>query len=289
MDAALRSAIEDELGSRVQRAERQVGGSIDDAYLAELVDGRRVFVKTHARLARGVFSSEARGLSWLRDAAALRVPDVLAVAEPDRGRAYLVLEYLEPRRRARDFDERLGAGLAALHRAGAPSFGLEHPNFVGSLEQDNSAAASWSEFYRDRRIAPLLRRASESRALPDAVRRAGEQLLADIVTLVGPEEAPARLHGDLWRGNVISDERGAPCLIDPAAYGGCREIDLAMMRLFGGFDQRTFAAYEASFPLAPGSASRIALYQLYPLLVHVCLFGASYVEQLAATMARARG
>ena len=93
----------------------------------------------------------------------------------------------------------------------------------------------------------------------------------------GPAEPPARLHGDLWGGNLLTDEHGAPVLIDPAVYGGHREVDLAMMQLFGGFSARVFDAYHEAHPLAPGWRERAPLYQLYPLLVHVNLFGGSYL------------
>jgi fructosamine-3-kinase len=109
-------------------------------------------------------------------------------------------------------------------------------------------------------------------------------VFAKIDVLVGPPESPSRLHGDLWNGNVLADEIGLPVLIDPAPYGGHREVDLAMMRLFGGFSERVFAAYEAQYPLSPGAAERIPLWQLYPLLVHVNLFAGSYVATLERTL-----
>jgi fructosamine-3-kinase len=111
-------------------------------------------------------------------------------------------------------------------------------------------------------------------------------LFAALGERVGPAEPPARLHGDLWGGNLLCDDAGAPCLCDPAVYGGHREIDLAMMRLFGGFGARTFAAYDEAWPLAPGHAARVPLYQLYPLMVHVNLFGGGYIGQVEATLDR---
>ena len=118
----------------------------------------------------------------------------------------------------------------------------------------------------------------ESRRLFDALQRA-------LPDLVGPAEPPSRLHGDLWSGNLHVDERGTPCLIDPAVYGGHREIDLAMMRLFGGFGDRVFAAYAEVYPLESAAKARVPLYQLYPLLVHVNLFGGSYLGALRGALA----
>jgi fructosamine-3-kinase len=155
---------------------------------------------------------------------------------------------------------------------------------VGSLPQANPPRASWAEFYRECRLLPLLERARRRGLLDAEFERAAERVLARLEQLVGPSEAPARLHGDLWAGNVQVARGGEPALIDPAVYGGHREIDLAMMRLFGGFGPRVFAAYAESAPLAPEHPARVALYQLYPLLVHVVLFGASYVPRARACL-----
>lgn len=276
MTPAVSRAVEAALGASCKRASPVSGGDINDAFRASLADGRTVFVKTNDRADPSMFPAEARGLDWLCEAGALRVPRVLAVSRGDSP-AFLVLEYLESGRRVSDFDERLGRGLAALHHFGAPSFGLEHDNFIGRLPQDNTSAPNWAEFYRDRRLLPQLERAAERGLAPTELRRGFEQLFAKLGDRVGPPEPPARLHGDLWGGNLHVDERGEPCLIDPAAYGGHREVDLAMMRLFGGFSQATFSAYAEAFPLADGHEERVALYQLYPLMVHVNLFGGSYV------------
>jgi fructosamine-3-kinase len=219
----------------------------------------------------------------LAEARALRVPEVLAVSDA-RGAAFLVLELLQPTRRVRDFDERLGQGLAALHRFGAAGFGLHHDNFIGRLAQTNSAEPDWPSFYLQRRLQPQVQQAA--RRLGGALLQDFERLFARLPELTGPAEPPARLHGDLWGGNLHVDDAGAPCLIDPAVYGGHREMDLAMMRLFGGFSERVFEAYEYAYPLAAGAAERLALYQLYPLLVHVNLFGGGYVGSVRAALSR---
>lgn len=286
MDAALRSTLAQHLESEVRDARSVSGGDINAAWRVALRDGRTVFVKHHAKPPRGMFGCEARGLAWLREAGALRVPEVAAVSDGDGGTpAFLALEWIEAAARAPDHDEALGHGLAALHRAGAPAFGLDGDNFIALLPQDNRAAASWPEFYATRRLEPQLRMASERGCASSAMRRGFERLFARISDVCGPGEPPSRLHGDLWGGNAMTDERGAPVLMDPAVYGGHREIDLAMMRLFGGFGARVFAAYEESWPLAPGHGTRVALYQLYPLMVHVNLFGGGYVAQVERVLA----
>jgi fructosamine-3-kinase len=277
----MRAAIEAALGSRIVGWDGVGGGDINAAHEARLADGRTVFVKSNDDAPAGMFAAEARGLGWLAEAGALRVPAVLAQS-PD----FLVLEHLRPGRRRADHDELLGRGLAALHRAGAPGFGLDHDNFIGRLPQSNASLPTWADFYRERRLAPQLRMAVDQGQASPAMRRGFDRLLPRLEALVGPPEPPARLHGDLWGGNAMTDEHGRPCLIDPAVYGGHREVDLAMMRLFGGFSARVFAAYAEAHPLAPGSEARVPLYQLYFLMVHVNLFGGSYVASVEAALAR---
>ena len=285
LDETLRHALERTLGSPPRAARRLSGGDINDAFAVTLEDARSVFVKTNARAAPEMFPAEARGLALLAEARALRVPEVLAVSAADDDVRFLALELVPSGSPGRGHDETLGRGLAALHRFGTPGFGLDHDNFIGSLPQSNRARPSWAEFYEKERLAPQLARAVAQGRASAAMRRGFDRVVTRLSELVGPEEAPSRLHGDLWGGNLHTDDSGAPCLIDPAVYGGHREVDLAMMRLFGGFGERVFAAYSEAFPLAPGSRERVELYQLYPLMVHVNLFGGGYgasVERILA-------
>jgi len=288
MDRALEVALGASLGSEVVSARPVAGGDINRAYEIVLHDGRSLFAKANPRSPRGMFAAEARGLAWLAEAGALRIPRVVAVAGPADAEQFLVLELVASGRPAPDFDERLGRGLAALHRHGAlpPTFGLDHDNFVGSLPQSNAAAPTWPEFYRARRLEPLLRGAADAGLATSRMRQGFERLFRTLEDLCGPPEPPARLHGDLWGGNLLCDDRGAPCLIDPAVYGGHREIDLAMMRLFGGFGAGVFAAYDEAAPLADGHHERVTLYQLYPLMVHVNLFGGGYVGSVESALDR---
>jgi len=217
------------------------------------------------------------------------VPRVVAFSAPEAAAQFLVLQLVESGRPAPDFDERLGRGLAALHRFGAPGFGLDHDNFVGRLPQSNAAAPTWPAFYRERRLEAQLRRAADGGLASDRMRRGFDRLFAALEDLVGPAEPPARLHGDLWGGNVMADAQGRAWLIDPSAYGGHREIDLAMLRLFGAPSGRIFSAYEEAAPLAEGHADRVGLYQLLPLLVHAVLFGGSYIAAAESMAARYAG
>lgn len=287
MDAGVRAAVERALGVEIQRSSPLGGGDINDAFRVHLSDGRCAFVKQNLSAPRIMFPREARGLAFIDEAKALRVPEVLAVSkEDDDGPAFLALAYLVSGPRQPGFDEALGRGLAALHRFGTPSFGLDYGNFIGSLPQRNRAWPSWHEFYQHERLQPLLDRALAQGLAEAALAHKFDKLYAKLADLCGPPEPPARLHGDLWGGNLHVDEDGAPVLIDPAVYGGHREIDLAMMKLFGGFGADVFAAYREAYPLASGHADRIPLYQLYPLMVHVNLFGRGYLGGVERALAR---
>lgn len=207
-------------------------------------------------------------------------------AMPDGEPGWLALAWVEPGRPGPTHDDDLGRGLAALHRSGATVFGLEEDTALGSLQLPNDPCATWAEFYGQRRLLPLARRAVDDGVLPPSVLSDVDRLVGRLPDLVGPPEPPARLHGDLWGGNAITDADGHPLLIDPAVYGGHREVDLAMMRLFGGFGPRVFSAYQEVAPLAAGHEDRVPLYQLHPLLVHAVLFGGSYRDAVTDTLRR---
>jgi protein-ribulosamine 3-kinase len=285
IDPALRARVETALGQRVTSATRVSGGDINDAFELTLADGQSAFLKTNASAPPAMFAAEARGLDFLEQAQALRIPRRLAVSSEAERPGFLLLEFIRSARQRPNFDEELGRGLAALHRAGAPSFGLAQSNFIARLVQTNREHETWAEFYRAERLEPQLRSAIDSGRMRSTLSRDFERLFRLLPELVGQADVPARVHGDLWGGNLHVDEHGAPCLIDPAVYGGHREMDLAMMRLFGGFGARVFAAYSEAFPLTPGHAERVPLCQLYPLLVHVNLFGGSYVESVRSALA----
>ena len=255
-------------------ATRVGGGDINEAFRVVLEDGREAFVKTRPDAVPGEYAAEAAGLAWLAEPGALRTPAVLDVGED-----YLALEWVPPGRLDAAGVQELGPGLAATHMAGAESFGATGTGAVsgfGSLRLPNEPTDDWPAFYAERRLRPLARVARERAALSGAGIEAVERVCERMAELAGPGEPPARLHGDLWSGNVMADADGRPWLIDPSAYGGHREVDLAMLRLFGAPSERVFAAYEEVAPLAEGWRERVELYQLLPLLVHALLFGGSY-------------
>ena len=283
---ALAARVGAALGARVTGAEAVSGGSINRAARLTLSDGRRAFVKHHPDAPPGVFRAEADGLAWLAAAGALRTPEVLAVADDDdeEGPRFLALEWIAP---GRPDPEAFGRGLAALHAAGAPAFGWDRDNFIGPLPQLNDATGG--------RLARVLRRAPAGPhgparggggRPPVGVPRRPRAPVRAAARAGRAPEPPARLHGDLWGGNALLGAEGGPAVVDPAVHGGHREVDLAMMRLFGGFPDPAFAAYEEAFPLAEGHAERVGLWQLHPVLVHVCLFGGAYAAQARRIVAR---
>jgi fructosamine-3-kinase len=254
------------------------GGDLNEAWCVRLADGRQAFVKTRRHTVPGEYAAEARALGWLAEPGALPVPEVLEVHEH-----YLVLDWIEPGQLDGAGEERLGRGLAAVHAAGAAHFGDPfgtHRGYdgarIGSLRLPNDPADDWPSFYVQRRLEPLMRLATERGVLSAAGVQALVRVCARIDELAGPPEPPARLHGDLWWGNVLADCHGLPWLIDPSAYGGHREVDLAMLALFGRPPRRVFAAYSELHPLADGADERVELWQLLPLLVHAVLFGGAY-------------
>lgn len=233
----------------------------------------RTFTKRQSPPRPGLLRSEAEGLRWLAQAPdGAPVPQVLEV-DDER----LVLEWIPPGPATADMAEELGRRLAATHRAGADSFGAPWPGFIGPLAMPNDPRDDWPAFYAEQRVRPFLH------ALPPSQRRPVEAVLDHLDAVAGPPEPPSRIHGDLWSGNVVWGADGRAWLVDPAAHGGHRETDLAMLALFGAPHlDRIVAAYDEAHPLAGGWRERVALHQLHPLVVHAALFGGAYAARAAA-------
>jgi fructosamine-3-kinase len=279
------------VGSEVAEMVAVHGGDVARSYRVTALDGTVVFAKTHERAPAGFFTTEADGLRWLRAAQAVAVPEVVAVGDGDEAAGvpnHLVLAWVDEGPPRGDTEAELGRQLAALHASGAPCFGRTDRRTTGSRGLPNEPCATWAEFAASQRLLPLARLAHDEGALAPSVIADLEALAGRLDEVGGPAEPPARLHGDLWAGNRLVDRSGGSWLIDPAAHGGHREFDLAMMALFGGYGADAFAAYQEVAPLADGWRQRVALHQIAPLVVHAIKFGGGYRSAAAEAIARYR-
>lgn len=251
--------------------------------LAEVTLGGTEVVVVKRGSGRNAVRAEAAGLRWLAESNTVWVPEVYGEDED-----WLVVQRVTTGHPSVPAAERLGRDLAALHAAGAPAFGAAPPDgpveaWIGLAPMRNITGSSWPEWYAEHRVLPYLRRAVDQGALRSAETAMVERVCDRLPELAGPAEPPARLHGDLWSGNVLWAKDGNAWLIDPAAHGGHRETDLAMLRLFGCPQlDVVLTGYQHVAPLAEGWQRRIGLHQLFPLLVHTVLFGGGYAGQAVA-------
>ena len=258
------------------------GGCINSGGKIKTTDGNFFLKWNDQKKFPHMFQAESRGLNLLLQQKTIRIPQVHGFGE--RGpHQFLVLEYIEQKSKSKTYWQDLGMQLASLHNATATSFGLDHDNFIGSLSQFNQQHQSWVDFFIEQRLNVQLKNAIDHGHLNSSWTKKFELLYARLPELL-PLEKPALLHGDLWSGNLITDEKGAPCLVDPAVYFGNREVDLAMTKLFGGFREEFYKSYHQVSPLPPGFYRRVDIYNLYPLLVHVNLFGGSYIYSVEEIM-----
>ena len=273
---------EELLGSAVVATAPVAGGDIATATRLRLSNGTTALMKTLPHAPEDFFTSEAASLRWLQEVdGGAHVPEVLGVDSE-----CLIIRWVEPGKNTVDAAAALGRELAATHAAGAPSYGLDRDGFVGRLPLPNRPADTWAEFYAVRRVLPYLKLARDRDAATAEEAATIEALVRRLPGLV-PEEPPARLHGDLWNGNVIWALDGVARVIDPAAYGGHREVDLAMLALFGRPHlPRVLEAYDEAAPLADGWQDRVPLHQVFPLLVHACHFGGGYAARAAEVASR---
>jgi fructosamine-3-kinase len=275
----LRAILQDAFTEPPTHVEYLGGGSINQAARVE-IGGESYFLKWKSQAPPAFFEVEARGLELLRRAGALRVPQVVRYAQASDGRpAYLALEWIEESRQAESltFAVNFGRALAAQHRITAPTFGLDHANYIGELPQPNTQRESWATFYRDQRIGAQVEIARQRRRLtPEREKLLGKLMDRLDTLLAGVESAPSLLHGDLWSGNFLISAGSLPVVVDPAVYYGEREVEIAFTELFGGFPPGFLTAYREAYPLERDYEYRRPLYQLYPLLVHLNIFGESY-------------
>lgn len=265
------------------------GGDINRAYALLLSDGSKLFMKANRKENADFFRAEAEGLEALRSAGAISVPGVIARGVDDN-ESFLLLEYIEEGRRSPAASEELGRRLAQLHMADTAAYvpggryGFLHDNYIGAGFQCNEPADSWTEFFIERRLRPQFERASYYWDIGE--RKRIDRFLDRVDRYLAEPERLSLLHGDLWAGNYMIDSSGEPWLIDPAAYVGHAEADLAMTELFGGFDRRFYDSYRETAGIDPGYADRKDLYNLYHLLNHLNLFGGSYLYSVLSIVRR---
>lgn len=259
-----------------------IGGCIHQAGVFRHRD-TNYFIKWNPG-ASHMFATEAQGLSLLGSADAIDVPKVIGKGCAE-GIDYLCLSYVEKSIPVARFWEDFGSQLAGLHRQTHEYFGLDHDNFIGSLPQSNTRHERWSDFFVQERLMPQLKSATDKGLITHDLNKKFESLYKLLPALI-PEESPALLHGDLWSGNFLVGDRGQPVIFDPAVYFGHREAELAFTRMFGGFDELFYQSYQEAFPMQPEYKKRVDLFNLYPLLVHVNLFGASYLSGIQRTLSR---
>lgn len=287
---AIGAALASKLGLEVSSVSLTAGGDINDAYRAE-TSSDSIFVKTSDAAQPGMFSDEAAGLEWLGEPGGVAVPRVIGVCDGDDAPRLLALEWIDRGHLDAKGEEALGRGLAQIHSAGAPEFGAtpvlgggyaNAPMRFNELSLSNETRPTWAAFYAENRVLPLAYASHLRGELHAGDIELFEHVCARLPELVGPEEPPARTHGDLWSGNILPAADGTPYLIDPVAHGGHREVDLALLTVFGGPGQRCFDAYDEVFPRAEGHEDRTQLWQLAMILLHVYLFGGSYSAQARA-------
>lgn len=260
------------------------GGSINAALKVETNKGT-FFVKHNSKhLYPAMFEKEARGLKLLRDTGAIEVPEAVTFGDIEED-SFLVLHYIESGIKTRNFWDEFAKNLAALHRNTSEKFGLDHDNYIGSLKQLNYWENTWADFFREQRLEVQIKMARDSSLINKNIISAFERFYSRINEIF-PDEPPSLIHGDLWSGNFMVGEKGEPIIIDPAVYYGHREMDLAMSQLFGGFSNDFYTSYNKYFALEKGWQKRMDYCNLYPLLVHVNLFGGSYVASVKSIISR---
>lgn len=254
------------------------GGSINNAVLVNTTAGSYFIKWNNSSSFPEMFKKEAKGLLLLKNTNIIKVPNIIFYSEVDNF-SFLVLEYIDSSIKINDFWNDFGVSLARLHKNTNTQFGLDHDNYMGSIYQSNKFHDNWNNFFINERINPLLEKCRNSGIINKSILNKFDNFFNKLDEIF-PNEKPSLLHGDLWSGNYIVSSDGKACLIDPAVYYGNREIDISMTKLFGSFDNDFYNAYNQEFNLEKNWESRVDYYNLYPLLIHVLLFGGGYLSSI---------
>lgn len=270
------NSIEKFLGEKITSERSLGGGCIANARRIQTESGKLYFLKSYSHGGSAILQNESNGLNELIKAGSIRIPKVVLCSD-----SFLLMEYIESGSKVSNFSEIFGRRFAQMHRYKGEQFGFFEDNYIGATPQVNLPQSdNWTEFYWENRLMYQYRLAEKngyaSHELKDGYRIL-EQNINDIIG--ASEEEPAVLHGDLWGGNYMVDDKGEPCLIDPAVYYGHREADLAMTMIFGGFDSRFYSSYLEEYPLLEGWEYRSDIYKLYHIMNHLNIFGTGYYGQ----------
>jgi len=268
--------IENLRGSAVKKTESLSGGCISNAYKVTFEDNLSCLIKINEHSPADMFIKEAHGLQELRKANAIKVPEVLLFDAE-----FILLEFINSASNQKYFYEEFGRKYALLHKYNADEFGFYENNYIGSTPQininDERTKKNWTSFYLSNRLLYQFKLAEKNGYADSRLRDAFMKMVSKIESILeGSDAKPSLLHGDLWSGNYMTDENGDACLIDPAVYYGHREADLAMTKLFGGYPDSFYHAYNEAFPLREGWKYRENIYMLYHVLNHLNLFGSGY-------------
>ena len=275
------------MGSAVQLTQihHVSGGCINEALILETNIGRSLFLKWNRRSVKGLLEREVEGLEAIRRTETIRVPEVIGHDVTPQGVPFLVLEWIASQSTSRDFEIEFGRRLASLHRVGrADQYGFAQQNFIGSTVQPNGWHATWREFWKAKRLGFQLSLARKNGYGDQTFSRLGDRLLVRWDRILGDSSPPCLIHGDLWSGNYLVDEKGCPVLLDPATYYADREAEFGMTTLFGGLGNAFYDSYQEAWPLAAGADERIEIYRLYHLLNHLNLFGITYLPDCLKIM-----
>ena len=275
---------ENSLSTTVDHIQSIGGGSINHAYKVTTSSGSYFLKYNEAQAHPNMFSSEYKGLKVLADTKTIRIPEALYYYE---GEEYscILMEYILETNPSNYFWKSFAQNLANLHRYSADSFGLDFSNYMGSLPQSNRQHTTFIDFFIEERLQPQIILARDNGYLHSAHIRKAEKLYQELSSII-PEEKQALVHGDLWSGNFMCDEKGEPLIMDPAIYYGHREVDIAMTTMFGGFSQEFFQYYQQNFPMEQAWEQRLPIYNLYPILIHINLFGKSYLSGFERVLKR---
>jgi fructosamine-3-kinase len=276
--------LKDKLGQKlkIKNILNLSGGDTSKVLQIETNSDETFILKYNLNKNVSMFEAEAKGLSFLSKSSTINFPKVYAV-EKTESCSYIILEFINSAEKKKDYWVDFSQSLAALHQVSSDCYGFDHNNYIGSLNQSNLLHKDWVKFFRIERLTPQVQLALSDNRISSDVASKFEKLYDKLPQLLFNVK-PALLHGDLWNGNVLTNSYGKVALIDPAVYFGNREVEIAFTGLFGGFDKEFYSIYHNCFPLENGYKDRFEIYNLYPLMVHVNLFGGSYVNAVIQTL-----